>query len=330
MATIKDIADQTGFSTATVSRVLNYDDTLNVQEETRKKIFDTARELQYQLKERKSRKRRPAVGVYYSYSREEELRDIYYLTVRLAVERKLEAENIERRQIQSLDELKDLSSLDGLLCLGTFSRSMVRQIDIFGKPTVFLDAMPKGERFDCVVNDLAGSVEAVMDYLTGLGHRKIAFIGGSETDRDGEEVYDSRIAAYKEYMDQIGEFRESLVRLGRFTPEDGYVLCRELLEEKERPTAVFASNDALAVGCYRAISEQGLQIPGDISVVGYNDISVANYLVPSLTTVRLHMELLGEEAVRILEEHIASGREIGLKIIVPARLIVRDSAGRVK
>lgn len=144
MATIKDIADQTGFSTATVSRVLNYDDTLNVQEETRKKIFDTARELQYQLKERKSRKRRPAVGVYYSYSREEELRDIYYLTVRLAVERKLEAENIERRQIQSLDELKDLSSLDGLLCLGTFSRSMVKQIDIFGKPTVFWMPCPRG------------------------------------------------------------------------------------------------------------------------------------------------------------------------------------------
>lgn len=67
-----------------------------------------------------------------------------------------------------------------------------------------------------------------------------------------------------------------------------------------------------------------------MSVVGYNDISVANYLVPSLTTVRLHMELLGEEAVRILEEHIASGREIGLKIIVPARLIVRGSTGRVK
>ena len=232
--------------------------------------------------------------------------------------------------MQWRESWKDLAGLDGLLCLGTFSRSMVRQIEAFGKPTVFLDAMPKSDRFDCVVNDLAGSVEAVLDYLTELGHRKIAFIGGYEVDRDGEEVYDSRIVAYKEYMERTGEFRESLVRLGRFTPEDGYVLCRELLEEKERPTAVFASNDALAVGCYRAISEKGLQIPGDMSVVGYNDISVANYLVPSLTTVRLHMELLGEEAVRILEEHIASGREIGLKIIVPARLIVRGSTGRVK
>ena len=88
MATIKDIAERTGFSAATVSRVLNHDETLNVQDETRMKIFDTARELQYQAKERKSRKRHLTVGVYYSYSREEELRDTYYLTVRLAVEKK--------------------------------------------------------------------------------------------------------------------------------------------------------------------------------------------------------------------------------------------------
>ena len=106
MATIKDIAERTGFSAATVSRVLNHDETLNVQDETRMKIFDTARELQYQAKERKSRKRHLTVGVYYSYSREEELRDTYYLTVRLAVEKKLEAENMERCQIQNLEELK--------------------------------------------------------------------------------------------------------------------------------------------------------------------------------------------------------------------------------
>ena len=84
MATIKDIAERTGFSAATVSRVLNHDETLNVQDETRMKIFDTARELQYQARERKSRKRHLTVGVYYSYSREEELRDTYYLTVRRA------------------------------------------------------------------------------------------------------------------------------------------------------------------------------------------------------------------------------------------------------
>jgi len=120
------------------------------------------------------------------------------------------------------------------------------------------------------------------------------------------------------------------VRVGKFTPEDGYVLCREILEGKEKPTAIFANNDSLAVGCYRAVSEKGLRIPEDVSIVGYNDIAVANYLVPPLTTVRLHMELLGEEAVRLLRERITSSREIGLKVIVPAKLIVRGSADRVK
>lgn len=330
MATIKDIADCTGFSTATVSRVLNYDDTLNVQDETRTKIFEAARKLQYQVKERKSKKRCLTVGVYYSYSREEELRDTYYLTVRLAVEKKLEAENMERRQIQNLEELKNLCGLDGLLCLGTFSKSMVKQIESFEKPTVFLDAMPKGDQFDCVVNDLDGSVNEVMDYLTGLGHKRIAFIGGYEVDKDGEEVHDSRITTYKKYMERIGEFSPSLVRVGNFTPEDGYVLCREILEEREKPTAIFANNDSLAVGCYRAVNEKGLRIPEDVSIVGYNDIAVANYLVPPLTTVRLHMELLGEEAVYLLRERIMSSREIGFKVIVPAKLIVRGSVGKAK
>ena len=65
-----------------------------------------------------------------------------------------------------------------------------------------------------------------MDYLTGLGHKKIAFIGGYEVDKDGEEVHDERMVTYKKYMERIGEFSPALVRVGSFTPEDGYMLCR--------------------------------------------------------------------------------------------------------
>ena len=132
MATIKDIAERTGFSAATVSRVLNHDETLNVQDETRMKIFDTARELQYQAKERKSRKRHLTVGVYYSYSREEELRDTYYLTVRLAVEKKLEAENMERCQIQNLEELKPFVPWNVQQEHGKADRSLQKAYSISG------------------------------------------------------------------------------------------------------------------------------------------------------------------------------------------------------
>ena len=92
MATIKDIAEKAGVSIATVSRVLNYDETLNVQDETRKRIFEVAEQLDYQVKDKKKRKRKLKIGVLYSYSLEEELEDTYYLSVRVAIEKKLAEE----------------------------------------------------------------------------------------------------------------------------------------------------------------------------------------------------------------------------------------------
>lgn len=89
MATITDIADKAGVSISTVSRVLNYDETLNVPDETKQKVFEAAEELEYTLKEKKKRKKKLNIGVYYSYSLEEELADIYYLSVRVAIEKKL-------------------------------------------------------------------------------------------------------------------------------------------------------------------------------------------------------------------------------------------------
>ena len=84
----------------------------------------------------------------------------------------------------------------------------------------------------------------------------------------------------------------------------------------------------MAVGCYKAAYELGISIPKDISIIGFNDIPTAKYMIPPLTTVRLYMEFMGEYAVRMLEERILSGREISVKVTVPTRLYVRDSVGR--
>ena len=92
MATIKDIATKAGVSIATVSRVLNHDETLNPQEETKQKIFEIAEELEYEVRTQKKRRKKLKVGVFYSYSPEEELQDPYYLCIRLAIEKKLEKE----------------------------------------------------------------------------------------------------------------------------------------------------------------------------------------------------------------------------------------------
>lgn len=272
MATIKDIAEKAGVSIATVSRVLNYDETLNVQDETRKRIFEVAEQLDYQVKDKKKRKRKLKIGVLYSYSLEEELDDTYYLSVRVAIEKKLAEEGYKKYRINSSDTREDLAALEGIICLGTFSQSMMERIESFRKPTVFADAVPDTEKFDSVIHDIERSVLKVMKYLMNQGHKKIAFIGGYETDSDGAEVVDNRTYAYQRFMKQEGLFHEEYVKIGGYTPKYGYQMMKELLELPDRPTAVFVANDSLAIGCYKAVNEKGLAIPEDISVVGYNDI----------------------------------------------------------
>lgn len=324
MATIKDIAQKAGVSITTVSRVLNYDETLNVQDETRKRIFEVAEQLEYQMKG-KNRKKKLRIGGLYAYSLEEELEDTYYLSIRVAIEKQIAKDGYKLIAVKSAWETELISSLDGLICLGKMPKSVVQELEKTSTPVIFVDVAEDAEKFDSISNELERSVEKVMNYLTGCGHERIAFIGGYDTDTEDENQLEIRGKTYIRYMQERGLYREDYVKIGEFSPKYGYSLTGELLELEERPTAIFAINDSLAIGCYRAISEKGLKIPEDISVVGYNDISVARYLVPPLTTVRLYMDFIGEQAVEILAERILTGREICKKTIVPARLVIRES-----
>lgn len=329
MATLKEIADQAGVSIATVSRVLNHDDTLNVQDETKQRIFETAEKLDYQVKEKKKRKKKLKIGVYYSYSLEEELDDPYYLYVRVAIEKKIEEEGFAKYHIRGLDLPEKTTGIDGIVCLGTFQTADIKRIDSFQKPVVFVDASPDEDKYDSVIFDIRRSVTKVLDYLTGLGHEKIALIGEWEQDGDGNPVADLRTRVFESYMQEKNLFVSEYVKLGGYAPIYGYRLFKDLVYMETPPTAVFVVNDSLAAGCYKAASELGLKIPEDIGIVGFNDIPSAKYMVPPLTTVRLNTEFMGERAVAILAERLLSGRDICTKTVIPAELIVRDSAAAI-
>ncbi|MCI8639381.1 MAG: LacI family DNA-binding transcriptional regulator [Coprococcus sp.] len=328
MSTIREIAERAGVSVATVSRVLNYDETLNVQDETKKKVFEAAEQLEYQMKEKKKRKRKLKIGMICSYSLEEELEDTFYLSVRVAIEKEIEKTGNKRVALRLDDSAEQTASVDGLVCLGTFSHSMFRKIDGFQKPTVFVDAVGNRETSDSIMSDIDYSVRKVLDFLWEQGHCQIGFIGGREIDLDGKEVQDARLPGYRKYMEKKGALREEYIRIGGFTPKYGHRLGRELLELAERPTAIFTANDSIAVGCYKAITEKGLRIPEDVSVVGFNDISMAKYLVPPLTTVHVHMNFMGRQAVKMLIERIQAERDICMHVRVPASLVVRESVSR--
>lgn len=325
MATIKDIAAKAGVSIATVSRVLSHDETLNAQEETKKRIFEIAEEMEYTPRAQKKRRKKLKIGVFYSYSPKEELEDPYYLSIRLSIEKAIREKRYRQQTVTKEDTKESLAVLDGVLCTGTFGRSMTACIESWEKPVVFLDACPKPGKFDAIVTDYRQAVADILDYFIVNGHTRIGVIGGSETDEDGEQVHDQRMEEFQTYLSGKGLYHPEYVKTGSYHAQYGYRLLKELQEENHMPTALFAVNDSIAAGCYKAAYEMGLMIPEDISIVGFNDIPNAKYMTPPLTTVKLHTDFMGEHAVQMLEEQVMGDRDICIRVTVPATLCIRDS-----
>lgn len=329
MATIKDIAGVAGVSIATVSRVLNYDESLNVSETTKKKIFEVAEELNYvTVRARKNKSKKYKVGIVNWYTEREELNDPYYLSIRLAVEKKCKEEETLFRNIELRDSQENLKEIDGLIAIGKFGPQDIERLREITPHIVFIDCSPAEKLYDSVVTDYKEGVTEALNYLSDLGHVDIGYIGGEEYINDGEErVTDYREETYKEFMIKRDHFKAEWMFKGEFTPQDGYNLMKRALESTYRPTAFFIASDPMAIGAYKAIAEAGLSVPGDISIVSFDDIQTAQFLVPALTTVKVHTEFMGETGVETLLEQLKSGRSIHKKVLIPTQLMVRDSAG---
>ncbi|MGL4798325.1 MAG: LacI family DNA-binding transcriptional regulator [Cellulosilyticaceae bacterium] len=327
MATIKDIANQAGVSIATVSRVLNLDTTLNVSDDTRKRIFEVAEALDYTpTKSRKSKKTTYTFGIIHWYTEEEQLSDPYYLSIRIGVEKQCQKHHIQFRFIQ-LNELPTaLSDIHGVIAIGKFGTNELSKIHVLDKPTLFVDSSPNPQCYDSVLVDFESGIKEALSYLYELGHHKIAYIGGSEYVDNGSEIYsDPREMTFKNFMSALGLLEEKWILKDLCTPNSAYHLMHQLLDQKDLPTAAFIASDPMAIGAYKALSEKGLRIPEDMCIIGFDDIQTARYLVPSLTTIKVYTELMGTTAVDTLLEKLENKRSICKKVLLPTFLIKRDS-----
>lgn len=332
VATIKDIAERAGVSLATVSRVLNYDENLNVTDSTRKKIFEIAQELEYvTTKNRKTRKNILKVGIIKGYSDKEEIEDTYYLFIRHSIEQFLSEEKIEYFTIGKDENDERIKELDGIIAIGNFTNTDVQNFKSWNCNVVFVDYSPDEEDFDCVVIDMKKSVKKVLNYLVSLGHKEIGFIGGRDIIEAGEiEHKDCREVAFTNFMQSRNLFKKEFVRIGSFTASSGYNLMKEVLDSGKYPTAFFVANDSMAIGAYKAVQEKGLKIPDDISIIGVNDISTAQYIMPPLTTIRIHTEFMSKVTIELLMERIRDERQICKKVVIPTNLVIRESCRTIE
>lgn len=324
MATIKDIAEQAGVSSATVSRVLNYDESLNVTDETKKKVFEIAQALEYNFNKKvKGKAKKPAYDIYIlnGHTIQQELQDTYYMSMRLELENKLNQCNISYSYITFEDLNSDMVQKDGIILVGSFNKEKIEKVETYySKPVVVMDSDLRNEDFDYVLVDVERITIKALEYLESLGHTKIGFIGA----RDDLKVQDKRESTYRYYMEQKLEGEEQYIKIGDFTPASGYALMKQVLVSENYPTAFFIANDAMAIGAYRAIEEMGLKIPEDISIIGLNDISTAKYLSPPLTTIKIYIDFMSEVAVDLLIERIR-GRRLSKRVTVPTKLKIRAS-----
>lgn len=326
MATIKDIADKVGVSASTVSRVLNLDESLNVSNDTKIKIFSVAEELEYVSMRNRKKNKIQSIAIINWYTADQEVEDTYYLSLRIAVEKACIKNSLNITRIYSGDSIDDILKQDGVICIGKFGEEEIKKIEKLSKNIVFVDSSPNSRKFDSVIIDFKEAMQETLDYLYNLGHRKIAFVSGMEFYTNSDIcVEDLRRSSYIDYSKNKNIYSEDLIKIGKYTHKDGYELVKSLLSQKDIPTALFIGSDTMAVGAYKAIYEKNLKIPDDISVISFNDQPSAKYLIPSLTSVKVYTEYMGISAVDLIMQNILSERDFRKKVVISTQLKKRES-----
>jgi LacI family transcriptional regulator len=334
--TIFDVARASGVSYSTVSRVLN--DFAFVKASTRQKVLSTASELGYvanlQARSLAGGKSNligmlaPSLDNGYinvlSQSIDEALSKAGYDLMVYTTHHK------RGKEAQFVNTLTGGLS-DGLLlmvplidheALDINYLELLRQRQF---PYVLIDQIDEGKKSTVVDStNWRGSYEATR-YLLGLGHKTIGFITGIMAIHSARE----RLAGYKAALQEAGlKIDERLIVEGDFHPTGGYKAAQRLLEQTPRPTAIFASNDLSAFGAMDAVRHAGLDIPKDISVIGFDDIPQASTTYPKLTTVRQPLSEIGQLAVKLLLEQINHPKTKPQQVTLETSLIVRDSCQR--
>jgi LacI family transcriptional regulator len=328
-ATIRDVARRAGVSVATVSRVVN--DRPDVAPETREAVMEHVRALSFSTNRsaRALSKGRTGLigctipfvlGDYYSWIlsgvtealHEQEMRAVLCPTRH---EHDREAALVERLLRGTTD--------GAILVLPSESAAELQELQTLGFPFVIVDTpMPLDERIPAVSATHWAGARAATDHLLSLGHRRIAIIAG----REGWVASEERINGYQAALAGAGVLATpALVIRGNFEMAEGYTAANHLLGLDEPPTAIFASNDNMAIGAMRAAAERGIRVPEDLSVVGFDDSELARVVTPALTTVRQPLEEMGRMAVSLLTRLIDGQSVETLRVELATRLVVRHS-----
>jgi LacI family transcriptional regulator len=333
--TQEDVARLAGVSRATVSYVVNDVPDARVPDGTRQRVLDAVHELGYEPDARAQSLRSGSTNTIALII--PDLSNPHFCEYATGIEEAARAcgyhlliSSTTMNDDYAVDFFRDLARrrFDGLIIASSFilesddAQSTLSRIRKRGLPVVELTEI---YGVDSISADYSETTRELMSYLLSLGHRRIGLIYGM----GGHQLGQDRLKPYLEALrdSDIGKDDDLIVECGP-TIEDGYQAALRLLELDHRPTALIAINDLLAMGAVRAAADLDLQVPEDLSLVGYDNIPMASYLVPRLTTVTKDARTLGRKAFDLLMARIQDPDLPRQQIHCPTRLIIRESTGR--
>lgn len=332
-ATIKDVARTAGVSVATVSRVLNGHS--NVTPQTRARILAVMESLRYVphgAAQSLVTRRTNTIGVVLP-----DLHGEFFSELIRGIDGAARMQGLHLLVSSSHGDLSDTAAalkamrgrVDGLLVMSPYATAQFYLENLpETPPAVLINAGPGTTARPGVGIDNYDGAAQLARHLHRLGRRRIAFIAGPVDNHDAAE----RQRGFLETMQTLEPGFQPLILHGDFGERSGYVAGQHILALAERPDAVFAGNDMMAIGCLFALTEAGLRVPEDVAVAGFDDIPIARFVRPALTTVRVPIADLGTLALERLTQAMEhpEAAVTGATMLLRAELVVRASSGAVQ
>ncbi len=327
MTRITDVAKEAGYAPATISRYLNKK--IELPAETANRIDEAVKRLGYRpnlLAKRLSTGRTETIGLVAP-----DISNPFFAELALAIEDEAERHGYfvlmsstrgqRAREIACLKRHED-HHVDGLVMMTNEPDDGTLAANFGGHTHVVLvdEDVPGVSVPRIFVHNSEGAFEATK-YLVAAGHRKIAHIGGPENLMSVRERMDGMLEAMRLEGLQV---KDSWIQLGDYSRSFGIQAIDRILEQPERPTAVFCGSDYIAIGVMHRVRELGLRVPEDLSIVGFDDMPFSSMLAPALTTVRQPVEKLGKQAFRTLHALI-NQEETEAEQRLPVELVIRQS-----
>lgn len=336
--TSQDVADQAGVSRTTVSLVLNNHKSIQISRSTRERVRKVAKELGYvpnAAAQALASKRSRIIGLILTRSLHHISSDAFLTQILDGVlgvihqhDMRLVVDIIEpEHQKERYLEMVRAKRIDGILLSGPrFDDEALRALQDFHFPTVLIGQLP-GSNLSSIDVDNRLAANAAVDHLVQLGHSRIACITNADPSYTASL---DRLSGYQDALQQAGiGFCQELVRYGDFSVDSGYEQMHDLLRSGRSFSAAFVASDLVALGAKAAIREHGLTVPGDIALVGFDDLPYSQFIDPPLTSIHLPAVELGEQACRMLINLFENPDTECTQKYLDTYLAVRKSCGAI-